>query len=236
MPGVSVSAHVAEQHKSHRTGWLRAAVLGANDGILSVGGLVIGVAAANSTRAALVTAGLAGLAAGALSMAVGEYISVSSQRDAEQADLRVEAQAIEENRRAELHELAKIYEGRGVEPGLARLVADQLMAHDAVGAHARDELGISDLTMARPLQAALTSAGSFTLAALLPLLAITLPGKTARIALTAVVSLLALLGLGAIGAHLGGAPRGRAALRTLLLSTFAMVVTYLIGKAVGSVV
>ena len=140
---MSVSAHVAEHHKSHRAGWLRAAVLGANDGILSTASLVIGVAAANASRSALVTAGLAGLVAGALSMAVGEYISVSSQRDAEQADIRVEAEAIAENRRAELHELAKIYEDRGVEPGLARLVADQLMAHDAVGAHARDELGIS---------------------------------------------------------------------------------------------
>ncbi len=236
MPDVSASTHVAEHHKSHRTGWLRAAVLGANDGILSVGGLVIGVAAANSSRSALVTAGLAGLAAGALSMAVGEYISVSSQRDAEQADLRVDAEAIEQNRRAELHELAKIYEERGVEPGLARLVADQLMAHDAVGAHMRDELGISELTFARPTQAALVSAGSFTAAALLPVLAITMPGKSVRIAVTAVVSLLALLGLGAIGAQLGGAPRGRAALRTLVLSTFAMVVTYAIGKAVGAAV
>jgi VIT1/CCC1 family predicted Fe2+/Mn2+ transporter len=236
VPSVSVPTHVAEHHKSHRAGWLRAAVLGANDGILSVGGLVIGVAAANSSRSALVTAGLAGLAAGALSMAVGEYISVSSQRDAEQADLRVEAEAIEQNRRAELHELAKIYEERGVEPGLARLVADQLMAHDAVGAHMRDELGISELTFARPVQAALVSAGSFTVAALVPVLAITLPGKSARIAVTAVVSLLALLGLGAIGAQLGGAPRGRAALRTLVLSTFAMVVTYAIGKAVGAAV
>jgi len=231
-----MSTHVAEHHKSHRAGWLRAAVLGANDGILSVGGLVIGVAAANSSRSALVTAGLAGLAAGALSMAVGEYISVSSQRDAEQADLRVEAEAIEQNRRAELHELAKIYEGRGVEPGLARLVADQLMAHDAVGAHMRDELGISEMTFARPVQAALVSAGSFTVAALVPVLAITLPGKSARIAVTAVVSLIALLALGAIGAQLGGAPRGRAALRTLVLSTFAMVVTYAIGKAVGAAV
>jgi len=236
VPGVSISAHVAEHHRSHRTGWLRAAVLGANDGILSVGGLVIGVAAANSTRNALITAGLAGLAAGALSMAVGEYISVSSQRDAEQADLRVEAEAIEQNRRAELHELAKIYEDRGVEPGLARLVADQLMTHDAVGAHARDELGISEITIARPLQAALTSASAFTVAALVPVVAITLPGKSARIALTAVVSLIALLALGAIGAQLGGAPRGRAAIRTLLLSSFAMIVTYVIGRAVGAAV
>ena len=208
MRGVSVSAHVAEHHKSHRAGWLRAAVLGANDGILSVAGLVIGVAAANSSQSALVTAGLAGLVAGALSMAVGEYISVSSQRDAEQADLRVEADAIAENRRAELRELAKIYEDRGVEPGLARLVADQLMAHDAVGAHARDELGISDVMVARPMQAALTSAASFTVAA--------------------------LLGLGALGAQLGGAPRGRAAIRVVTLSTLSMLLTYGIGRLVGA--
>ncbi len=231
---MSVAAHVAEEHKSRRAGWLRAAVLGANDGLLSVAGLVIGVAAANSSRSLLVTAGLAGLVAGALSMAVGEYISVSSQRDAEQADLRVEAEAIAENRRAEMHELAKIYEERGVEPGLARLVADQLMAHDAVGAHARDELGISEVTVARPVQAALTSVSAFTLAALIPVLAITLPPKPWRIAVTAAVTVLALLGLGALGAQLGGAPRGRAALRVVTLSVFAMLVTYGIGRVVGA--
>ncbi len=231
---MSVAAHVAEEHKSRRAGWLRAAVLGANDGLLSVAGLVIGVAAANSSRSLLVTAGLAGLVAGALSMAVGEYISVSSQRDAEQADLRVEAEAIAENRRAEMHELAKIYEERGVEPGLARLVADQLMAHDAVGAHARDELGISEVTVARPLQAALTSVAAFTLAALIPVLAITLSPKSWRIGITAAVSVAALLGLGALGAQLGGAPRGRAALRVVTLSVLAMLVTYGIGRVVGA--
>ena len=234
MRGVSVSAHVAEHHKSHRAGWLRAAVLGANDGILSVAGLVIGVAAANASRSALVTAGLAGLVAGAMSMAVGEYISVSSQRDAEQADLKVEAEAIAENRRAELHELAKIYEERGVEPGLARLVADQLMAHDAVGAHARDELGISDVMVARPMQAALTSAASFTVAALVPVLAVTLAAKSVRIGLTAVLTIAALVGLGALGAQLGGAPRGRAAVRVVTLSVMSMILTYGIGRFVGA--
>ena len=213
---------------------MRAAVLGANDGILSVSGLVIGVAAANSSRATLITAGLAGLVAGALSMAVGEYISVSSQRDAEEADLRVEAEAIAENRRAEMHELAKIYEERGVEPGLARLVADQLMAHDAIGAHARDELGISEVMIARPVQAALTSASAFVLGGVIPVLTITLAPVSIRIALTAVVTVLALLGLGALGAHLGGAPRGRAALRVVTLSVIAMVVTYSIGRVVGA--
>ena len=229
-----VSAHVAEHHKSHRAGWLRAAVLGANDGILSVAGLVIGVAAANATRSALVTAGLAGLVAGAMSMAVGEFISVSSQRDAEEADLKVEADAIAENRRAEMHELAKIYEERGVEPGLARLVADQLMAHDAVGAHARDELGISEVVVARPMQAALTSAASFTVAALVPVLAVTLSAKSIRIGLTAALTIAALLGLGALGAQLGGAPRGRAAIRVVTLSALSMILTYGIGRLVGA--
>jgi VIT1/CCC1 family predicted Fe2+/Mn2+ transporter len=231
---VSVSAHVAEQHRSHRSGWLRAAVLGANDGLLSVAGLVIGVAAANSSRAALVTAGLAGLVAGAMSMAVGEYISVSTQRDAEQADIKLEAEAIAENRRGELHELAKIYEDRGVEPGLARLVADQLMAHDAVGAHARDELGISEIATARPLQAALVSVAAFTAGALVPVLAITVPDKSIRIGATAAVCVAALFGLGALGAHLGGAPRLRAAVRVATLSVLAMVVTYVIGRLVGA--
>jgi len=231
---MAVSAHVAEQHKSHRAGWLRAAVLGANDGILSVAGLVIGVAAANASRSALVTAGLAGLVAGAMSMAVGEYISVSSQRDAEEADLKVEAEAIAENRRAELHELAKIYEERGVEPGLSRLVADQLMAHDAIGAHARDELGISEVMVARPLQAALTSATAFTVAALVPVLAVTLSAKSMRIGLTAAVTIAALLGLGALGAQLGGAPRGRAAMRVVTLSALSMILTYGIGRVVGA--
>jgi len=228
--------HVTESHKSHRAGWLRAAVLGANDGILSVAGLVIGVAAANSSRATLVTAGLAGLVAGAMSMAVGEYISVSSQRDAEQADLRIEAEAIAENRRGEMRELAKIYEERGVEPGLARLVADQLMAHDAIGAHARDELGFSDITGARPLQASLASVSAFSVAALVPLLAVTLAGKSLRIAVTAAVTLGALVALGALGAQLGGAPRTRAALRVVTLSAASMLLTYGIGRLVGATV
>jgi VIT1/CCC1 family predicted Fe2+/Mn2+ transporter len=169
-----------------------------------------------------------------MSMAVGEYISVSSQRDAEEADLKVEAEAIAENRRAELHELAKIYEERGVEPGLARLVADQLMAHDAIGAHARDELGISEVMVARPLQAALTSASSFTVAALVPVLAVTLSAKSMRIGLTAAVTIAALLGLGALGAQLGGAPRGRAAMRVVTLSAISMILTYGIGRLVGA--
>jgi VIT1/CCC1 family predicted Fe2+/Mn2+ transporter len=230
----SVSAHVAEEHKSHRAPWLRAAVLGANDGIVSVAGLVIGVAAASSSRTAVATAGIAGLVAGAMSMAAGEYISVSSQRDAEQADIAVEAEAIQQHRMSELHELAKIYEGRGVEPGLARLVAEQLMAHDAVGAHVRDELGITEIAMARPFQAGWISALAFTAGALLPFAAITLTPISARIAVTVVVALAALVGLGALGAYAGGAPLKRAAARVVVWSSLAMALTYVIGRIVGA--
>jgi vacuolar iron transporter family protein len=234
VPIVSVSAHVAEHHRSQRAGWLRAAVLGANDGLLSVAGLVVGVMAANGTRNAVLTAGLAGLAAGALSMAVGEYISVSSQRDAEEADLRVEGEAIEAHPTAEMHELARIYEDRGVEPGLARLVAEQLMAHDAVGAHARDELGITETHAARPFQAAWISAISFSVAAIIPVLTSCLGARSIRIGLTVVVAVLALFGLGALGAQLGGAPRGRAVARTVVLSIVSMAVTFTIGRIVGA--
>ncbi len=231
---MSVSAHVQEHHKSHRIPWLRAAVLGANDGIVSIAGLVIGVAAASSSRSAVITAGLAGLIAGAMSMATGEYVSVSSQRDAEQADLRIEAEALRANPRAELHELAKIYEGRGVEPGLARLVAEQLMAHDELGAHMRDELGITEVAMARPFQAAWTSAIAFTCGAIVPLLAIVLAPTSARIIVCAASALVALLGLGALGAYAGGAPWHRAAARVAAWSSVAMALTYAIGRLVGA--
>ena len=234
MPIVSVSAHVAEDHKSHRIPWLRAAVLGANDGIVSVAGLTIGVAAASASRSAVVTAGVAGLIAGAMSMATGEFISVSSQRDAEHADLAIEAEALRQNPKAELRELAKIYEGRGVEPGLARLVAEQLMAHDELGAHMRDELGITEVAMARPLQAAWTSALAFTTGVILPLLAITLTPTSARIIVCAAVALVALVGLGALGAKAGGAPWRRAALRVVVWSSLAMALTYGIGRLVGA--
>jgi VIT1/CCC1 family predicted Fe2+/Mn2+ transporter len=230
----SVSAHVAEHHKSHRAGWLRAAVLGANDGIVSTASLVIGVAAATSSRTAVTTAGIAGLLAGAMSMAAGEYISVSSQRDAEEADIQVETEAIEQHRLVEQRELAKIYEDRGVEPGLARLVAEQLMAHDAVGAHVRDELGITEIAQARPFQASWTSAVAFTSGAILPLLAITLSPIDVRIIVTVVVALAALLGLGALGAYAGGAPLKRAAARVVAWSSVAMAVTYLVGRLLGA--
>jgi VIT1/CCC1 family predicted Fe2+/Mn2+ transporter len=230
----SVSQHVKEDHKSHRTGWLRAAVLGANDGIVSTASLVIGVAAATSTRSPVFTAGLAGLVGGAMSMAAGEYISVSSQRDAEEADVRIEAEALAEDRQAELRELAKIYEFRGVEPGLARLVADQLMAHDELGAHMRDELGITDVAIARPFQAAGTSAVAFTVGALLPFAAITLTPVGARILVTAIVALGALIGLGALSAVAGGARWTRAAARVVAWSSLAMAVTFGIGRLVGA--
>ncbi len=233
---MSVFAHVREQHKSHRSPWLRAAVLGANDGIVSTASLVIGVAAANSARSVVVTAGIAGLIAGAMSMAAGEFISVSTQRDAEEADAQIEADALRENPRGELRELAKIYEDRGVEPGLARLVAEQLMAEDELGAHMRDELGITEIAAARPLQAAWTSAVAFTSGAIFPLLAVSLAPTSARIITCAVVSLLALVGLGALGARAGGAEWKRAATRVVLWSSLAMAVTYGIGLLVGQAV
>jgi VIT1/CCC1 family predicted Fe2+/Mn2+ transporter len=223
-----------EDHKSHRAGWLRAAVLGANDGIVSTASLVIGVAAATTTRNPVFTAGIAGLVGGAMSMAAGEYISVSSQRDAEEADRAIEAEALAQDRAAELRELAKIYEGRGVEPGIARIVADQLMAHDELGAHMRDELGITDVAVARPFQAAITSALAFTAGALLPLLAVTLAPIRVRVIVTAVVALLGLIGLGALSAYAGGARWTRAAGRIVVWSSVAMLVTWAIGHLVGT--
>jgi VIT1/CCC1 family predicted Fe2+/Mn2+ transporter len=171
-----------------------------------------------------------------MSMAAGEYISVSSQRDAEQADLRIEAEALRDNPRGELRELAKIYEDRGVEPGLARLVAQQLMAHDELGAHIRDELGITDVVLARPMQAAWTSLLAFASGAIFPLLAISLTPRNVRIAVCAIVAIVTLIGLGALGAYAGGAPWRRAATRVVLWSSLAMLVTYGIGRLVGATV
>jgi VIT1/CCC1 family predicted Fe2+/Mn2+ transporter len=223
-----------EHHRISRATWLRAAVLGANDGVVSTASLVIGVAAAGSSRSAVMTAGIAGLVAGAMSMAAGEYVSVSSQRDTELADLRVERRALDEHPVAELRELAKIYEERGVEPGLSRLVAEQLMAHDALAAHARDELGITESLKARPMVAAMASAAAFTTGAAFPLLAAGFAGRSIRIAAIALVALVALVLLGATGARAGGAPVARAATRVLVWGGAAMAATWVIGRLVGT--
>ncbi len=233
----AVDHHVAgEHHRTHRVGWLRAAVLGANDGIVSVASLVIGVAAATSSRTAVLTAAFASLVAGAMSMATGEYVSVSSQRDTEMADVRIERDALDANPMGEMRELAKIYEQRGVEPGLARLVAQQLMAHDELGAHMRDELGITDALAANPVQAAWTSALAFSTGALFPVIAVIVAPQGARIAATAATALFALLILGGLGARAGGAPWQRAAARVVLWSSAAMIVTYVVGRLVGATV
>lgn len=225
-----------ETHLSGREGWLRAAVLGANDGILSTAGLVLGVAAADASVGAIATAGIAGMVAGALSMAAGEYVSVSSQRDAELADLALERRELAADPAGELEELAGIYRARGLDAALARRVAEELTANDALVSHARDELGITDLRMARPLQAAWTSAVAFSLGALIPLLAITLVPEPARIPLTVVLTLVALAILGGIGARLGGARVGRAAMRVTAWGAVAMALTSAIGALVGAAV
>jgi VIT1/CCC1 family predicted Fe2+/Mn2+ transporter len=222
-----------EHHRSHRTGWLRAAVLGANDGIVSTASLVIGVAAADSTREGILLAGVAGLVAGAMSMAAGEYVSVSSQSDTEKADLFLEQRALEEDTEVEKEELAEIYEQRGVEPSLARQVAEQLMAHDALGAHARDEIGISKEGDARPVQAALSSAATFTIGAALPLLiAWTAPGDL-LIPLVAACSLVFLGLLGGIAARAGGASIRIGTARVTFWGALAMALTAGVGRMFG---
>jgi VIT1/CCC1 family predicted Fe2+/Mn2+ transporter len=223
-----------EHHRSHRVGWLRAAVLGANDGIVSTAGLVIGVAAASASRGEVVTAGIAGVVAGAFSMAAGEYISVSSQRDTEEADRRIEAEAIATDPDAEHAELTEIYVQRGLPRDLADEVATQLMAREPLEAHLRDELGITEISRANPFQAAWSSALAFVAGALAPLLAISLTPVSARIPVTVVVALAALVALGALGARAGGAPWQRAAARVVLWSSLAMAVTYAIGRLVGA--
>ncbi len=223
-----------ERHLSHREGWLRAAVLGANDGILSTAGLVLGVAASGASVSAVATAGLAGVAAGALSMAAGEYVSVSSQRDTERADLALERRELETDPEGELDELARIHEERGLSPALARQVAIELSAGDRLTAHARDELGIDEGDLAQPVQAAWSSALAFTLGAVLPLVAIVAPPDAARVPVTVVVTLLGLAVLGGVGARLGGAPVVRAAVRVCAWGAAAMALTSAIGAAVGT--
>ncbi len=223
-------------HLSHRSNWLRAAVLGANDGIVSTASLVLGVAASGAADAAIVTAGIAGLVAGALSMAAGEYVSVSSQRDSEQADLRLEARELRDDPSGELRELAAIYERRGLSAAMAREVAEALSRGGALAAHARDELGLDGQRLARPFQAAWTSAVSFAAGAALPLLAIAATPAAVRGAATAGVTLAALGLLGAVGARLGGAPRRPAAVRVVAWGAVAMAVTAGIGALVGALV
>lgn len=226
----------SEQHFVHRIGWLRAAVLGANDGIVSTASLIVGVAAATTDRNTILIAGIAGMVAGAMSMAAGEYVSVSTQSDTEQADLETERLALEESPEAELEELAQIYEKRGVEIGLARQVATQLMEHDGLAAHARDELGISETVGTRPVQAALTSAATFSIGAILPLIALALTPVSHVIAAVSVASLVSLALLGAISARAGGAGIVRAATRVTLWGALAMGVTAVIGTLLGTVI
>jgi vacuolar iron transporter family protein len=225
-----------EIHFSERIGWLRAAVLGANDGILSTASLVVGVAAASVARGNLLIAGLAGLVAGAMSMAAGEYVSVSSQADTEKADLAREKQELETDVEQEREELATIYINRGLDPSLAMQVANQLMAHDALSAHARDELGITEIHIARPVQAALASAATFAVGASLPLLLILLSPVKLIIPVVAGGSLLSLALLGGLAAQAGGARVTVGVMRVTILGALAMGVTAVIGSIFGTIV
>jgi VIT1/CCC1 family predicted Fe2+/Mn2+ transporter len=224
-----------ERHRTHRIGWLRAAVLGANDGIVSTSSLVVGVAAAESGHAGVLVAGVAGLVAGAMSMAAGEYVSVSSQADTETADLAREREELATQGEQELQELKAIYVGRGLESSLAEQVATQLMAHDALGAHARDELGISETLAARPVQAAMASAATFAIGAALPLLVVVLAPEKQLIWMVTVASLVFLAMLGGVSAKAGGAPVFRGVLRVTFWGALAMALTAGVGKMFGTV-
>lgn len=225
-----------ESHLVARIGWLRAAVLGANDGIVSTASLILGVAASGADRAAILVAGVAGLVAGAMSMAAGEYVSVSSQSDTEQADLARERGELEAGPEAELDELAKIYMERGLDEETARKAAQQMMAHDAIGTHARDELHITEITTARPVLAGLTSAGTFTVGAALPLLLAAVLPMALIVAGEAVGSILFLALLGAIGARAGGSAMLRPVLRVVFWGALAMAMTAGIGRLFGTTV
>jgi VIT1/CCC1 family predicted Fe2+/Mn2+ transporter len=225
-----------EFHRSDRIGWLRAAVLGANDGIVSTASLVLGVAAAGGARAEVLVAGVAGLVAGAMSMAAGEYVSVRSQADTEAADLARERRELAADVGAEQRELAAIYVQRGLQPALAQEVALQLMAHDAMGAHARDELGISDTFTARPVQAAIASAASFTAGAALPLLVTAVTPASALIGVVAATSLVFLAALGALAARIGGANAVTGASRVTFWGALAMLLTAGVGALFGTAV
>lgn len=228
------SAHPGDPHKSHRSNWLRAAVLGVNDGVVSTSSLMLGVLAASASKSAILTAGVAGLTAGALSMAVGEYVSVSSQRDSERSDIAMEKASLKENPDEELAELASIYENRGLDKKLALKVAEQLHDYDALDAHARDELGIDHEALANPLQASLASAAAFCLGAIVPVFAAVV--TTGSVGTYAIVgsSLIALAISGAIGAIIGGGHKVVAAMRVFLGGAAAMAITAFIGYLVGT--
>jgi VIT1/CCC1 family predicted Fe2+/Mn2+ transporter len=225
-----------ERHRTGHVGWLRAAVLGADDGILSTASLILGVAAAHGGRGAVLIAGAAGLVAGAMSMAAGEYVSVRSQADTEEADLKLERKELATDDAGERRELAAIYVSRGLDPGLARQVADQLMAHDALGAHARDELGISETLRARPLQAALASAASFSAGAAMPLLVTAAAPQASLAIMVGATSLVFLAVLGALAARAGGASLVKGALRVTFWGALAMGVTTGVGALFGTIV
>ena len=223
-----------ERHRTERVGWLRATVLGANDGIVSTASLVLGVAAAHATHSNVLVAGVAGLVAGAMSMAAGEYVSVHSQADTEQADLALERTEIKVDNAGEHKELTAIYVARGLDPSLAEQVADQLMAHDAIGAHARDELGISDTLSARPIQAALASAGSFAVGAAMPILTVVMAPEASLIPVVSATSLVFLALLGGLAARAGGARIVVGAMRVTLWGALAMGVTAAVGALFGT--
>jgi len=230
-----ISVRQRERHRLGKSGWLRAAVLGANDGILSTSSLVLGVAAAHGSHGSVLIAGVAGVVAGAMSMAAGEYVSVHSQEDTEQADLALERTELRTDDSGEHAELAAIYVERGLDPPLARQVADKLMAHDALGAHARDELGLTETLKARPIQAALASAGSFAVGAAMPLLVTTLAPEAQIIVFVSGASLLFLALLGGLAARIGGAGVVAGVIRVTFWGALAMGITAGIGKLFGSV-
>lgn len=225
-----------ESHRTARIGWLRAAVLGANDGIVSTASLVVGVAAANAARADVLVAGIAGLVAGAMSMAAGEYVSVSSQADTEQADLVRERRELDTDWESEVVELTGIYTRRGIEPALARQVAEQLMAHDALAAHAQDELGISENLSARPIQAAFASAGSFAVGAVMPLAVVLVVPESSLVVAVSLISLVFLALLGVLAANAGGSSVLKGAFRVTFWGALAMGLTALVGALFGTVV
>jgi vacuolar iron transporter family protein len=236
---VSDAAHPAEPHVgsvSLKLNWLRAGVLGANDGIVSTAGIVVGVAAATVERGPILTAGIAGLAAGAVSMALGEYVSVSTQRDTERALLGKERRELRDDPAAELDELKQIYRRKGLSEATAETVAKELTDHDAFSAHAEAELGIDPTELTNPWQAAISSALSFTVGALLPLIAILLPPADIRILVTVIAVLIALVVTGAVSAALGGAPKSRAVVRNVIGGGLALAITYAIGNLVGAAI